>query len=304
MEATPVDAFEQGVLLEFLNNWLPSLFGSSPIQILEVGCGNGTLSKLLISKYTTSIQLVAIDASSSAVESAKKIGVDALEIDFLKYQPNQLFDVILFTRSLHHINPLSQAVIHAKELLKDNGIIICEEFGRERMDNETARWLFGTIEIIQQAGIAALSSGYHHHHSASEQTSVHAPHTQLESTHVHGESTHHHAHHESAHHHGHDSLHSQIDIPRNRIYVEKWNRHHLHSPPLPPGDEIIKEIGNNFRVLHMDTNIPYLFHYIAAKVEKTERGQKVVTEFLKQEMERFQDGVVARAGIRIVAKKN
>jgi SAM-dependent methyltransferase len=118
--------------LGFLDRALPP--GS---RVLEIGCGDGRVAAGLAAK---GLVVTAIDHSAAAVAEARSRGVPAQEADFLAYHQGP-YDAMLFTRSLHHLNPLGAALDRAVELLVPRGLVICEEFAHERMDEPTAAWL-------------------------------------------------------------------------------------------------------------------------------------------------------------------
>ena len=95
-------------------------------RVLEVGCGNGRISSLLASKAD---QLIAIDPDKLKIEEAKArgVGVDFYvgsgeNLDF----PDNVFDVIIFTLSLHHQDS-EQALKEAKRVFKEGGTILVIE---------------------------------------------------------------------------------------------------------------------------------------------------------------------------------
>ena len=95
-------------------------------RVLEVGCGNGRISSLLASKAD---HLVAIDPVKLRIEEAKArcVGVNfdvgsGESLDF----PDKVFDVIIFTLSLHHQDS-KQALKEAKRVLKEGGVILVIE---------------------------------------------------------------------------------------------------------------------------------------------------------------------------------
>ena len=94
--------------------------------VLEVGCGNGRISSLLAPKVD---QLIAIDPDKIMIEEAKArcVGVEFYvgsgeSLDF----SDNIFDVIIFTLSLHHQNS-GQALKEAKRVLKEGGAILVIE---------------------------------------------------------------------------------------------------------------------------------------------------------------------------------
>jgi hypothetical protein len=54
-------------------------------------------------------------------------------------------------------------VERTKELLAPNGVAIIDEFKREFMNAETARWLFQTIDLFVDAGIFKPPKKQHEH---------------------------------------------------------------------------------------------------------------------------------------------
>ena len=101
-------------------------------RILEVGCGNGELALAL---QNSGFQVIAIDSSVEAVENAKALGVDARVAQFPNFDETG-FDAILFTRSLHHIHELEQAVERAYQLLNNNGLVMLEDFAFDEANNK------------------------------------------------------------------------------------------------------------------------------------------------------------------------
>ncbi|HET9253348.1 MAG TPA: hypothetical protein VFP58_14635, partial [Candidatus Eisenbacteria bacterium] len=56
---------------------------------------------------------------------------------------------------LHHIAPLDRALDRALESLRPGGLLIAEEFGYDRVNLPTARWLYDLESILIAAGILA-----------------------------------------------------------------------------------------------------------------------------------------------------
>src|SRR5207253_10746950 len=70
--------------------------------------------------------------------------------EFLDYRGGP-FDVVLFTRSLHHM-PLDAALDRAEALLAHGGILVTEEFAYERADAATARYLEAEFDHFRAHG--------------------------------------------------------------------------------------------------------------------------------------------------------
>src|SRR5207247_2535935 len=70
------------------------------------------------------------------------------------------FDAVLFTRSLHHIHPLDEAVRHAADCLANGGRIIVEDFAYECADEQTLRWFKSAIHLLEAASALVMSDEF------------------------------------------------------------------------------------------------------------------------------------------------
>jgi 2-polyprenyl-3-methyl-5-hydroxy-6-metoxy-1,4-benzoquinol methylase len=110
---------------------------SNFVRLLEVGCGKGHLAAALA---RTGLRVRALDSSEEAIAAAKARGVDCAQADFLTYD-HESFDILLFARSLHHINPVDSALEKAAALLEDDGLLLVEDFGADRANTAAIAWL-------------------------------------------------------------------------------------------------------------------------------------------------------------------
>lgn len=135
----------------FIAENLPEKKGCS---VLDVGCGTGRIARALLDKRDD-INLVGIDLDDQDLEEARGRGVDARKLDY----NNDLLeraDVIVFSRSLHHLHPLDEVLARACSLLlTDGGKIIIEEFGYELVDQAAAYWLFSMADLLAGEGDTA-----------------------------------------------------------------------------------------------------------------------------------------------------
>ncbi|HYM70540.1 MAG TPA: methyltransferase domain-containing protein [bacterium] len=132
--------------LGFVRRALPA----PPLRVLEVGCGPGDLAARLLAD---GVDVTALDASADAVRAARAAGVPAVHADFLAYH-DEPYDALLFTRSLHHMRSLPDAVARSLSLLRPGGWLVVDEFVRERADRQTAAWLYDTRALLLAAGVA------------------------------------------------------------------------------------------------------------------------------------------------------
>jgi SAM-dependent methyltransferase len=137
--------------LKFIQERTPS----KPTRILEVGCGSGKLAKHL---NDLGHEVIAIDSSAKAIEDARQLGVDARQADFPAFE-EEPFDLILFTRSLHHIRPLHSALDQAKHLLKPEGLLVVEDFAYSDTSEFTAAWFYGLLKLLESCDVLLPAEG-------------------------------------------------------------------------------------------------------------------------------------------------
>src|SRR5205809_1363806 len=127
--------------LKFLESHIP--VGAT---ILEVGCGKGEVAwELLKRGYHVS----GLDSNPEVIASAQAHGVPAIVASWPKFASSVSFDAIAFTRSLHHINPLGEAIARARELLNPGGLLLIEDFVLEEVDEATVHWFVKALRSEQ-----------------------------------------------------------------------------------------------------------------------------------------------------------
>ena len=126
------------VAAEHTVSFIESKINLSGIHVLDVGCGRGELASALQNKGAN---VVGIDLSEESVMAAKKLGVKAVQGDFLEFDHPSKFDLILFSRSLHHLHPVSDAALRAAQLLHPDGLLVAEEFAAEKVGEPWLAWL-------------------------------------------------------------------------------------------------------------------------------------------------------------------
>lgn len=131
--------------MRFLERALPA----PPARVLEVGAGEGALAERLVARGH---HVVALDRDSAAAAAARARGLDVVEREFLDYQEGG-FDVVLFTRSLHHMSPIDGTLDHARARLKPGGVLVAEEFAVDRVDRDTAAWLYWMEGALAAEGV-------------------------------------------------------------------------------------------------------------------------------------------------------
>jgi SAM-dependent methyltransferase len=118
-------------------------------RILEIGCGSGALAKQL---QDLGHEVIAIDRSLEVVEGAQRLGVDARQALFPDFEEGP-FDVVLFTRSLHHIRPLAPALDQARHLLKPSGLLVVEDFAYSDRSEFTRAWFYRLLRLLESCNV-------------------------------------------------------------------------------------------------------------------------------------------------------
>jgi len=134
-----------GFTLAFVESWL-----RGRRRLLEVGAGDGELARALLDRGH---EVTALDLDEEAVAAARERGVDARVARFPDCSGGP-FDGVLFTRSLHHVQPLGDAIRRAAELLAPAGRLVIEDWAWNRVDAATAGWMYRLVRDWQERGLA------------------------------------------------------------------------------------------------------------------------------------------------------
>jgi SAM-dependent methyltransferase len=145
---SPLDVATQETLA-----YLRRVLQPPPRRVLEVGPGRANLAARL---QALGYAVTAVDPDPAAVQLARQAGIAAVQADFLALTEGG-WDVVLFTRSLHHLADLSRAVEHARRLLAPGGTLVADEFARERANRATAAFFYGLRALLQTAGVLQLT---------------------------------------------------------------------------------------------------------------------------------------------------
>lgn len=132
--------------LAFLTRVLPA----PPVRILEVGAGDGDVAVALAKQ---GYDVAAIDPVLERPDAADAARVRWIDADFMYHAENGRYDVVLFTRSLHHLESLETALERAASALEPGGIVLAEEFAFDRVNLPTARWFYDLQSVLGAAGL-------------------------------------------------------------------------------------------------------------------------------------------------------
>jgi ubiquinone/menaquinone biosynthesis C-methylase UbiE len=116
--------------MERLKQWLDSL--SQP-KILDIGTGVGNFVHLLTAVTSNYSEIVGVDTSVGAIHSARKhfdgkdrIRFEVMDAINLTY-PNESFDVVCLSNTLHHLSDPKSIFEAMERVLKPGGTILVNE---------------------------------------------------------------------------------------------------------------------------------------------------------------------------------
>lgn len=124
-------------------------------RILDVGCGDGPLTKKLVE---LGCEVVGVDASPAMVEAAKALGLDAHVMDGQALQFTHEFDAVFSNAALHWMQQPEAVIAGAWRALKPGGRFVAEFGG----DGNTATVLHTLKAALLRRGLDfhALSPWY------------------------------------------------------------------------------------------------------------------------------------------------
>ena len=125
--------------------WVPWLYKQYHIkegmQILELGCGDGTLWSANHSQLPANIHITLSDISEGMLRDAKRqlSGTESSIFEFLTFDcqdiplPSRSFDLVLANHLLFYCQNISGALAQARRVLKPEGCFLCSAYGSSHM---------------------------------------------------------------------------------------------------------------------------------------------------------------------------
>jgi len=134
-------------------------------QLIEVGCGAGEVAVALMER---GFQVTGIEYDPERVAAARSRGVKVIAGQWPDVIAGQWpdvdvprADVVMFTRSLHHIAGLGTAIAHAQQLLSVSGLLLVEDFAFESVDAATVDWFRSIVaEGIAKSVLRAVQGEF------------------------------------------------------------------------------------------------------------------------------------------------
>lgn len=90
------------------------------IEFLEIGIGGCECSLVA---QEMEFNVFAVDIAEANVLQAQKYGIDAKQLDFMKFDTNKKWDVIILGDVIEHVSDPVKAVHKIYDLLDDNGVL-------------------------------------------------------------------------------------------------------------------------------------------------------------------------------------
>lgn len=120
---TPASASPGRTLTEaFLHQRLPLLLRPGRIRVLEIGCGSGSLTRLL-AEAGYSGEYVGVDINNRFVETAEpEFTRTFVQADVHEYQTERRFDLVVSISALEHISHDREIITRLRELVAPGGL--------------------------------------------------------------------------------------------------------------------------------------------------------------------------------------
>jgi ubiquinone/menaquinone biosynthesis C-methylase UbiE len=138
----------------------------SPLEILDLGCGNGWIANRLAQMHNCSVY--AVDLNRLELEQGARVFPETTSLHFVygnifdKIFPEDSFDIILMASSVQYFSDIHKLIRRALGLLKENGKIhiIDSPFYTEKSVIAARQ---RTIDYYQELGYPEMANHYYHH---------------------------------------------------------------------------------------------------------------------------------------------
>jgi 2-polyprenyl-3-methyl-5-hydroxy-6-metoxy-1,4-benzoquinol methylase len=143
-------------------HFVKTMLPPSAHKIVEVGCGDGYLALELardgydVTGIDTSEQIIEV-AERTRAARADPAGFGMLTYccaDVKSWQAANRFDTVIMTRTLHHLHDLPGMMSKIRELLTSDGCLICQDYAYDRLDEQTASWMYSMQRMLYLAGLS------------------------------------------------------------------------------------------------------------------------------------------------------
>jgi SAM-dependent methyltransferase len=128
-----------------------------PARVLDIGSGTGVVS---LAMAQAGHDVTAIDPDPTAIELAERSAHRARagrlvyhRSDVATWVADQAcFDVIVTSRTLHHVSDPAEALQRIHGWLRPGGRLVCVDFLHDRFDGRDARWVAQVRGLLEAVG--------------------------------------------------------------------------------------------------------------------------------------------------------
>ena len=124
--------------------WFPWIYEQmemrADMQVLEIGCGDGTLWSSNLKKLPEEVGITLSDISEGMLRDARRaIGMDDSRFTFQVFDCHQIpcadesFDLVVANHVLFYCDDISQVCQEVRRVLKPGGCFLCSTYGRNHM---------------------------------------------------------------------------------------------------------------------------------------------------------------------------
>ena len=110
--------------------------------MLDIGCGQGELTAALA---RAGYDALGIDPQAPQGDRFRRLKLEDLD-------ETDSFDAAVAAFSLHHISDLDGALDRIAAIVGPGGVLVVDEFGWDRLDDQTLDWLYGQRRALAAAG--------------------------------------------------------------------------------------------------------------------------------------------------------
>lgn len=106
------------------------------LRVLDIGCGTGSITKDIASLVGPKGYVIGIDNTASFITEGNSAfsdveNLELIHMDFLDFQTEEKFDLIVSARTFQWISTLDRAIEKLKSLLKPNGQVSILDYNHE-----------------------------------------------------------------------------------------------------------------------------------------------------------------------------
>jgi ubiquinone/menaquinone biosynthesis C-methylase UbiE len=153
--------------LNHLLSYLTKTYADRPINILDVGCGNGWMTHFL-AKNLKNAQVLGVDVNLTELEQANRVfQLPNLQFAFADLTegvlPENHFDMVLFAGSFQYFPDVSRILNSVKTVLKSPGALHIIDTNFYPNEESRTRARKATKQYYETMGVPEMAAFYHHY---------------------------------------------------------------------------------------------------------------------------------------------